>query len=264
MSLELSLYTIEDDLLSLYQMREEAATDCDTAIVFTGRDSAQSAELMDQLRVIDEQIAEYVKAEIRKADGIGHHWRHFKLMGDAARAEAKRLSALADSWDARLDRLKAMCLHVMETFEWRAGKPRVIEGKTTRLYLKGNGGKQAVDITDESMVPDEFCMVTITMRADWFAKIDNFLAERGMNAGDRTPVTIKRTPSLSLIGAALDRNCEPCGGLGIVWRESVVDHPVFGPEVSRVEDICGACGGSGKCGVPGARLLERGQHVECK
>lgn len=251
MSLELSLYTIEDDLLSLYQMREEAATDCDTAIVFTGRDSAQSAELMDQLRVIDEQIAEYVKAEIRKADGIGHHWRHFKLMGDAARAEAKRLSALADGWDARLDRLKAMCLHVMEQFEWRAGKPRVIEGKVTKLYLKGNGGKQAVDITDESMVPDEYKLVTVTMSLPQWNSLLKVANGSGVPGAKACVVS-----SLSLIGAALDRNCEVCGGTG-----GPCDLSEYG---GGENEPCPACGGSGKCGVPGARLLERGQHVECR
>jgi hypothetical protein len=37
---------------------------------------------------------------------------------------------------------------------------------------------------------------------------------------------------------------------------------VDGPRSVKI--ICGACGGSGKQGVPGARLADRGSHVELR
>lgn len=196
--LELSLYKLEDDLLSLIQMREEIA-----GSGIADDQTPAGCELLDQLRVIDEQIAEYVKAEIRKVDNIGSLWRHFASMAALAKCEAKRLDAVARNWEARLERLKYVCQVAMESFEWRAGKPRMLEGKQTKLYLKGNGGKQAVEIQNPDLVPREYARVTMECSGSVWDELTARMGAQWIkeNVG-RTTVA----PSLSLIGEALERD----------------------------------------------------------
>ena len=59
----------------------------------------------------------------------------------------------------------------METIPFPAGKPKKLEGRTGALYLKANGGKQAVEVTDESLVPDELCTVTVTMTLTYWTQM---------------------------------------------------------------------------------------------
>lgn len=211
MSLELSLYAIESDLVNLIEMREQATEEM---LAIKDGSTPEHDAAMEAIAVIDNQIREYITAEIRKVDNIRAFWRHCELMRDAAKEEARVQSDRSKAWGARLDRLKATCALVMESIPFPAGKPKKLEGRTGVLLLKANGGKQAVEVTDESLVPDELCTVTVTMLAiEW---------HRGTNL--RTISVGPRTPSRSLIGEQL-ANGE---------------------------------------GVPGARLAERGNHVECK
>ena len=259
MSLELSLYTIESDLANLVEMREEAqeriaaignAWDAGADIHATnGLESA-----IQELAVIDDQIREYVTAEIHKVDNIRAFWRHCELMRDAAKEEAGTQLARSKAWGAQLDRLKETCRAVMETIPFPDKKPKKLEGRTGALLLKGNGGKQAVEVSNEALVPDELCTVTVTMPADTWA-----LRIAGEFPGIGSWPNLKigpRTPSLSLIGEALQRKCEACEGRGHP-RD-----PVFEEHISP--DTCGERGGSGHASVPGARLAERGSHVEVK
>lgn len=198
MSLELSLYRIEDDLLSLIQMREEIA-----GSGIADDSTPTGCELLDQLKTIDDQIALYVRAEIRKVDNIGNLWRHFASMAQLAKCEAKRLTEVAKNWDARLERLKWVCQVAMESFEWRAGKPRMLEGRQTRLYLKGNGGKQAVEIQNPDLVPSEFMRVTVDMAGPVWEEIGSRMGAQWIkeNVG-----RVSVAPSLSLIGEALEKD----------------------------------------------------------
>jgi Siphovirus Gp157 len=218
MSLDLTLYQIENDLLDLIQMREQTLEEADGVRALVGSQSQEYADALYDVKVLDGQIAEYVKAEIRKADNIGALWRHFTMMRDAAKAEAKRLDQLAKGWESRLDRLKAVCQAAMETFEWRAGKPRVIEGRTTKLYLKANGGRPAVEISNSELIPDEFQRITAEMSGDVWEEIVKYFG----------PVWVKekmgrvtKAPALSLIGEALERG--PVAGCRLAERASHVE-----------------------------------------
>ena len=118
MSLDLSLYTIESDLANLVEMREQAqarvvANETRTDDEITEEDDALG-DPFQELKVIDDQIREYVTAEIRKVDNIRSFWRHCELMRDAAKEEARVQSERSKAWGARLDRLKATCALVME------------------------------------------------------------------------------------------------------------------------------------------------------
>lgn len=237
-SVYLSLLAIETVLLDLITLREEML------------------ESSEDVAAVDEQITAYIRQEVVKVDNIRSFWRHCELMRDAAKAEAETQAQRAKAWGSRLDRLKETCRSVMETIPFPTGKPRKLEGRTGSLLLKANGGKQAVEISNESMVPDELCTVTVTMSAALWNAAAVFFAEDlvGTKVGPRTP-------SLSLIGEALAKPCAKCAGLP-TCRDS--SDPVLRVAGMQVETKCPECGGSGCAGVPGARLAERGQHVECR
>lgn len=227
-----SLYRIETVLSDLLELREE--------MELAGED----------LSAVDEQIAVYLREEIYKVDGIRAVWAHLEMVADAAGDEVKRQQDRKRVALAQLDRLKTGVQCVMEMMPWREGKPRKIEGQRGALYLKANGGKQAVEITDEALVPDEYCTVTVTMPQPLWDRIAATSGEDfiGTRVGSRVP-------SLSAIAAALEKPCPECHGLPLA-RDS---RALTG---AQVEVTCRACGGTGKAGVPGARLAARGQHVE--
>ena len=227
-SVYLSLFAIETVLLDLIMLREEML------------------ESSEDVAAVDEQITAYIRQEVVKVDNIRAFWRHCELMRDAAKAEAETQAQRAKAWASRLDRLKETCRSVMETIPFPTGKPRKLEGRTGSLLLKANGGKQAVEISDESMVPDELCTITVTMSVELWNAAAVFFAEDlvGTKVGPRTP-------SLSLIGEAIQKPCVACNGVGAPWNNSA-------------SVPCPECGGSGHQSVPGCRLSPRSNHVECK
>ena len=256
MSLDLSLYQLESQLSELIEMREQS---CESLkLAESEGDLPQTIErLNDEVTAIDNAIREYITAEIRKVDGIRAFWRHCELMASAAKEEAEVQTARSKAWKDRLDRLKDMVKLVMETIPFPENKPKKLEGRTGALYLKANGGKQAVEIHDELLVPDELCTVTVTyVAAEWKA-IEKRVAEARPWQPALSNVKVgQRVPSLSLIAERLNGKCEACEGRGHP-RD-----PVFEEHVSP--DTCSECGGSGRQSVPGARFAERGSHVECK
>ena len=234
MSLELSLYQLESQLSELIEMREQTVADC------AAQTDPDHTECLEAIKAIDNAIREYITAEIRKVDGIRAFWRHCELMAQAAKEEADVQTARSKAWKNRLDRLKDTVKLVMETIPFPENKPKKLEGRTGALYLKANGGKQAVEIHDESLVPDELCMVTVTVtRAEWQLRAAAF----------RDPKIVSCAPSLSLIAERLAQKCTRCAGNGDLIIQGIV---------------CDECGGSGRQSVPGVRFAERGNHVECK
>lgn len=255
MALELSLYALESQLSELIEMREATADSLREACSKDlDPEHAKDAErLEEELAVIDNAIQEYITAEIRKVDGIRAFWRHCDLMAAAAKEEAELQAARSKAWRSRLDRLKQTVQLVMETIPFPAGKPRKLEGRTGALLLKSNGGRPAVEISDESLIPDEFCVKTITLTPLVWQEILNAVCD-SPQANRVWPLVrdgakeSARAPSLSLIAEQLSRNCEHCDGA-----------PAVG-----TKDECQWCGGTGKQSVPGARFAPAGSHVECK
>ena len=238
MSPSVSLFKLESDLTELMEMRAEALAEGS----------------MEAVALFDQSIADYCDAEVRKVDGIREVWRWLENVIMAAGIEIEFQQARKAAAKANLDRLKSNVQAVMESMQWREGKPRKLEGQTGALYLKANGGKQAVVVTDEAMVPDEYCTVMVKMSCrSWravavaFEDDPRFSAECG-----------PRVPSLSLIAEALGKPCPRCSGKKYV---NVPDTWISG----QTEDVqCSECGGTGLECVPGCRLEARGQHVEVK
>ena len=239
--MDLTLYTIESDLRALVEMSEELEPQLLEAVL-TGQDSA---ELEAALAKVNAEIEAYLVKEIRKVDGVRDFWRTCEKFIETAKEEGRRQMERAREWDTRLTRLKAMCVTVMQSFEWQPRKPRRLEGARGSISLKGNGGVQPVTITDIDLVPDEYKEVTVNMNVATWNWIKGVIWEKGaeevvlsLTAKVSTPVA-----RLDRIRTALESTCGHCGG-----------HSTQ----------CACCGGTGKQGIPGARLDPRGEQVECK
>ena len=198
MSLDLSLYQLESQLSELIEMREQT---CESVkLAESEGDLPQTIErLNDEVAAIDNAIREYITAEIRKVDGIRAFWLHCELMIQACADEVKAQSARGHAWKQRLERIKSSVKLVMETIPFPEGKPKKLEGRTGALYLKANGGKQAVEIHDESLVPDELTQVSVQMSGIAWKEL---LALAGAES-DYASAKVTRAPWLSLIAERL-------------------------------------------------------------
>ncbi len=175
----------------------------------------QEADTPEEIEAAEVAIRACAEQEVRKVDGIRKYWRLCDQMEAAAKFEAETQRKRAQMWAARRDRLKLLVQDVMTAFHMKK-----LEGQTGSLYLKGNGGRQAVEISNPELVPSEYMRVTVDMRSDVWHEIEKSMGAQWIreNVG-RTTVT----PALSLIGEALEKDA-----------------------------------------VAGARLIERGQHVEMR
>ena len=244
--LNLSLYHLAEggDLLELFEMRAEAKAHVDDEFHGDMGDNEKYLDALQDLQVLDEQIAAYMAALPAKVDSVRHVWKRIEVLIAEAAAEAKFQQARDQHLKADLERLKDYCQRCMELIEWKPGKPRKLEGRSGYLLLKGNGGRPAVEVYDESLLPDELCTVTVTLLASEWHRGTNL---RTINVGPRTP-------NLSLISARLSEVCLAPGCRDGIWH-----HPELAEDAP-----CPECGGSGKQSVPGGRLKEPGTHVECK
>ena len=164
----LSLWNIEQGLADLFERREELLTNPPPF----GALADDPDETYDrQLMAVDLAIADYIKAEVQKVDGVRGWWKYLEMMRDAAKDEAETMQDRAQAFDRQLTVLKNAILVTLEEIEFRAGKPRKLEGKTGSISLVGNGGRRPVVITDEALVPDEYRTVTVKMNAELWRKV---------------------------------------------------------------------------------------------
>ena len=258
--LNLSLYHLAEggDLLELFEMRAEA----ERCIADAKQEDVESRDAaIDDLVVLDKQIELYMAALPAKVDSVRHVWKRIEVLIQEAADEVKFQSRRGQHLKADLECLKDYCQRCMELIEWKPGKPRKLEGRSGYLLLKGNGGRPAVEVYDERLIPDELTTKTITLSPLVWQEILNAVCDAPRPTADRVMALMRdgvkesaRLPSLSLISARLSEACQRCGGSGLV---PIVDD-------NAEHDTCSECGGSGKASVPGARLKEPGSHVECK
>jgi hypothetical protein len=136
-------------------------------------------------------------------------------------------------------RIKDNLKFVMES----AGKTK-LEGTRHTVRVQKNGGKQAVEIYDESLLDDWLCSAEIKM--SWVAWLE-LLALAGVEK-DYASHTAERIVRPSAVADEMSRPCDTCNGSGI---ETIDSAPAE----------CESCNGTGKRLVPGARWSERGSHV---
>lgn len=298
MSLELSLYDLDKQLTELWAMREEV----EDRITAIGEDWGgcpdieamgilQSAQ--EEARVLDEAMVLYFAALPKKVDSTADAWRALeRLCGEPKERkgekiyceldlEISRLKERRDGMRKRLESLKTRVQFVMEGMAWPTGKPRKLEGARHSIYLKTNGGRPGVEITDETLVPDELTVKTLTLTPRLWQEIINAVCD-SPQAKRVWPLVLEgvkestRVPSLSLIAEALAKPCLMCGSHGVVCShchgfddycgDVAPCEYCRGSRMASTErsEPCPDCGGSGHASVPGARLKPVGSHVECK
>lgn len=218
-------------------------------------DALEEADTPEARQACEQALAEYAAREVQKVDGIAALYRQFDVLAHEARAEAQRLTERARAFENRRERVKELAQTVME-----ANSLTRLEGRTSRLLLKGNGGLQPLEVTDPAAVPPECCKMIGWIREDAWRDILNLFeaSEMGFAEGD---YQLERVVDNDRVRRAL-KTCEACGGSGKTHEESLPP----GHERDHVQALtsCSACGGSGQGGVPGARLGERGKHVEVR
>jgi hypothetical protein len=122
------------------------------------------AEREQALAAVDDALAEYVSREILKADSIIDFTRHLKRALEAAKEDRDYYARRASFLERTLNRVKEATQFAMEL----VGKKR-IEGRHGYLTLRGNGGQQALTV-DESLLPDEYRLVTVRVPLDAWKK----------------------------------------------------------------------------------------------
>ncbi len=185
----MSLFHIEQQLADLLALREEMAA--------AGEDTA----------ACDIEIAEYVRKEVVKVDSVRGYLRHCQVIATEARAEAKRLLDWADSWENRAAYLKGIAQDAMTIL----GKKR-LDGKHGYLLLKGNGGKQAVEVTEPSLIPDWFVGVRAAMTLQEWKQL---LIEARVSV-EENDYSVEQFPRKDLIGKALESG--PVAGARLMPR----------------------------------------------
>lgn len=140
----MTLYGIETQLLELLNFRESVSEDPDMT----------PAEQKDSLEAIDRQIAEYIRAEVKKCDGIARYLREFETRAEALKAEAKRCSEMAKAWEKRHEALENMVVDVMQ-----ATKQTRIDGRHSVLQLKKN--PPSVEVAQPELLPHELLRTTV-------------------------------------------------------------------------------------------------------
>jgi hypothetical protein len=152
----LTLYGIETQLLELLNFRESVESDPD----MTPQEQAES------LKACDESIAEYIRAEVKKADGIARYLREFETRAAALKQEADRCYEMAKAWEKRHDSLESMVIDIL-----RAVPGKRIDGKHSILKLAKN--PPSADIAQPALVPDELQRRTVTLTEQAYQTILN-------------------------------------------------------------------------------------------
>lgn len=260
--MSLSLYTIEDSLDHLLEAREQARAHIEKLEVVIasrpGELAHELAEAKQELAVVEKTLAEYERLEVLKVDNCHRYLATLKNLVPALRAEAAAISGRARRMEECAAWLKERLLNAMEL-----GNKKRVDGTNGRYLLrKGNGGLKPLQVDgwdDEKkqwtsplvVLPDELIDVTVKMPLQTWNFITSLAEVNEERYGLDGATLTGSEPSNERIRAALGEDCPGCNG-GFV----------LGPEMQKV--TCEACSGTGKRIVPGARLLDRGQHLEVK
>lgn len=132
-------------------------------------DALEEADTPEARQACEQALAEYAAREVQKVDGIAALYRQFDVLAHEARAEAQRLTDRARAFENRRERVKQLAQTVMEA----NGLTR-LEGRTSRLLLKGNGGLQPLEVTDPAAVPPECCKYIGWINAELWEGIRGF------------------------------------------------------------------------------------------
>ena len=134
----LSLYEIDSKLLELFERQAET----------------QDAEQPHP--DIDEEINEYLKAHVRKVDGIVWFIRFCEVAVETCKAESKRYAEKAERWERRVEQVKNGVLWALKVL----GLPYA---QSSLNKLRPQRNPPSVDVQYRSQVPNEYLMVEVRM-----------------------------------------------------------------------------------------------------
>lgn len=203
----LTLYAIQTELVELFELRDEVAAE----VRVTEADRQQQAE---SLAAIDQSIAEYVKREVTKVDNTAGFLRECESRAKMLRAEEQRIAAMRKRWEDREERVKKYVAEVLaiqllpETIEMASQNSvlRRLNGRTSELKLCKSPA--SVEVTDESLLPDELVTITATMPLSEWRDVEVVLPEG-------TACTFQAHPDKRAIAAELKRG-EPVPGARLI------------------------------------------------
>lgn len=150
----LTLTGIATSLIELYAYREEIARDPDITPV----------EQSETLKLIDQQIDEFVGREIEKADGIGYQLNEFDMRSATCKTDAAAATGRASMWAKRAEDLLSRSLKAMQL---RGHKK--IEGARYTLAIKKN--PPSVEILDAGEIPKPYLRRNVTLNADLYDRL---------------------------------------------------------------------------------------------
>jgi hypothetical protein len=238
-SLDLSLYHLDRDLAGLIEYRQERIAD------------TADPPSEDELKALELEIRRYLEALPKKVSGTVAVVRHWRSQRMAAKQEIDRLKAIVAHLDSMEARLLEYCGEVLEHQpEPKKGCRKLVGADGSTISLKGNGGVQPLEVYNPDILPDELVRRDFSLSgAEWRELRSLMMIAQWNVLLARIETSMKRSPDNEAIRKVLSMACFSCGGV---------------PPLTEDVPECGSCGGSGKQGVPGARLLERGKHVEIK
>jgi hypothetical protein len=234
-----SFYVIEDSLQQLADLREQAEAEGDS----------------EALKAIDQEIALYLDREATKVSSYVGLIRLRQDQEENCAGEIERLTDLRNKARADVERLKAMALNVMQMFDVKA----LIDTRTgSGLRRQGNGGLQPLELEldwcdNTSVEENHLVWFNARMHFDEWCKLTENcgLTERELQDIENRS---KLEPDTEAIRKALAQRveCPECKG------KSTPDED--GPPGPF---DCPRCGNRRSIPqtIPGAKLLERGEHV---
>lgn len=227
----LSLFQIESELLGLIDQREDAL------------ERARAGEdVMDELSVVDGLIMAYVKAEVKKVDGIAYAVKEFESRSAVRAQEAAKLHAQANRDAETAKRIKAMVLQVMQEFN-----EKKLPGKLFTITRQANGGVAPLAIAQPDLIPDRFQFVSIRMSLEEWKKVRGLLEKKKVVCEAGQPEPNNGAVRAALESAGKQESALHLEAAGKGWTEDQLSHAL-----SKVER------------VPGAHLEDRGEHIRIK
>jgi hypothetical protein len=153
--MSMTLYQVEDDLQALLDTGEGGVP----------------VEVEEAFRV---ELEAALRTAIDKRDRVGQFLSHCEAQEAHIEAEIKRLRALKGSFGRAAEKMEGYVRRVIESLGMdEKGRWRKLEGRTTVFSLRAC--PPSVLVTNEGAVPAKFKTLTITVPAEAWEKVADFL-----------------------------------------------------------------------------------------
>jgi len=230
-------------LADLVSQREVLIELRDAALLHgTALEFAQAKDVVDQCETA---LRLCVTELVKKADGVAAFIRSEEGGAATAKAEADRCYDLAKAREARADRVKAIALEVLQQLG-----VKFVKGDVSELRRWGNGGAQPVEVRQPELLPAKYQRYTLTITGIEKEELEITCAWTDRLVKEKAkPIE----PDTELIRKDLmvEGPCPNC--------TAYAEDPQPGP-CALCKDTCRVYVGS----VPGAVLLDRGEHLRIK